>query len=323
MKHFKVTILGVLLTIFLVSCNKEENNKEEKVSRATPQEFASLKEDALKNRKQEFELKEEEDVKTFTSDSGVQVTINRANIKQDGVSVTGKITIDYVEIFEKGDMLVTNKPTMGRLPDGKKALLLSGGEFYIQAYHNGQKADENTVVNLVIPTDLTQSSPSGMILWDGIIDEKGDLTWEKIQGEEVRVIKGDVGPLYNTFFSSFGWTNVDKFYSDTRPKTTLLASVPEGYNYENCSIYLSYDGEESALAHLDTYDDSTKMFSEHYGQIPIGLQCHAIFVSAEGDNWKYAIKAVTITDNGIINFTEQEMQIATETQLTVAINALP
>lgn len=327
MKTIRKTILGVLLTVALVGCNSEKNDELVTPRKATPKEFSSLKESALEKRKQEFKLPEGTNTKTFTSTNGVEMTINRNSITQGGSPVTGEISIVYTEIFKKGDMLVTNKPTMGRLPNGKKALLLSGGEFYIQAHHNGQEVDKQTYINMAIPTNLTTSSTDGMILWDGVIDEKGDLTWEE-QDVKENTAGHDRGVIvegsnYYSIFRSFGWTNVDKFYSDSRPKTTLLASVPEGYDNNNCAIYLSYDGEGSSLAHFDTYDPETKKFSEHYGQIPIGIQCHVIFATAEGDNWKYAVKAVTIEENGVINFTEGEMETGTEDQLAAKINALP
>lgn len=124
-------------------------------------------------------------------------------------------------------------------------------------------------------------------------------------------------------FGSFGWTNVDKFYSDPRPRTTILAAVPTGYDNTNCAIYLSYDGEgQNALAKLDTYNSTTLQFSEHYGQIPIGLACHVIFATEDNGNWRYAIKAVTVAAGDVYTFTLAETTVGTEAQLVAAINAI-
>ena len=88
-------------------------------------------------------------------------------------------------------------------------------------------------------------------------------------------------------------------------------------------MFLSYDGEDAGLANLDTYDPVSGLFSEHYGQIPIWLECHVIFVSEEGGDWKHAVKAVTIIENGVITFTESETSIVTQSQLETIINDLP
>jgi hypothetical protein len=65
----------------------------------------------------------------LTSAKGVSITINGNALTKNGSPVTGPIDITYVEIFDKGSMLVTNKPTMGIMADGKHAMLKSGGEF--------------------------------------------------------------------------------------------------------------------------------------------------------------------------------------------------
>jgi len=133
---------------------------------------------------------------------------------------------------------------------------------------------------------------------------------------------GEANNYYVTF-GTFGWTNVDKFYSDPRPRTTILADAPDGYDNNNSAIYLSYDGEgTNALAKLDTYITATGLFSEHYGQIPIGLKCHVIFVTEDNGQWRYAIKAVTVAANDIYTFTLAETTVGSEAQLVAAINAI-
>ncbi|MCY1239177.1 hypothetical protein D9M72_519560 [compost metagenome] len=220
-------------------------------------------------------------------------------------------------------MLVTNKPTMGRMPNGDISLLISGGEFYINATKNGQQLAISCPMQVIIPANLTGGADTGMSLWDGTIDEDGNLEWDeqdRANGENGIFVEG---PNYYAYFSSFGWTNVDRFYSDPRPKTTILAEAPTGYNFENSAIYLHYDGEGSSLAKLDTFNPTTNQFSEHYGQIPVGLECHVIFVTEDNGQWRYAIKSVTIAANDVYVFTLAETTVGTEAQLIAAINALP
>ena len=130
-------------------------------------------------------------------------------------------------------------------------------------------------------------------------------------------------PDYYPLLNNFGWTNVDRFYSDPNPKTTILVSAPTGYGNQNSAVYLHYDGLGNGLAQLDTYDDDTDLFSEHYGQVPIGLACHIIFITEDNGQWRYAIKSVTITANAIYSFTLSETVVGSETQLIAAINTLP
>ena len=86
---------------------------------------------------------------------------------------------------------------------------------------------------------------------------------------------------------------------------------------------MSVDGEgQNQLAKFDTYNPTTQQFSEHYGQIPIGLVCHIIFATEESGNWRYAIKSVTTTANAVYSFSLAETTVGTEAQMIAAINAI-
>ncbi|KJD31834.1 hypothetical protein PK35_13605 [Tamlana nanhaiensis] len=322
-KHILGTL--VLTTLLFTSCNKNNDDADIKIY-PTAEEFANLQDEALESITQNFEFNAEDGWINLTSENGVNIGINGSCLTLNGNAVTGTVDLEFVELFDKGSMLTTNKPTMGILPNGDKALLISGGEFFIEATQNGEVLETTCNIQLGIPTDLTGGADNDMTLWNGIIDDEGNLAWEEDKRDGPQGDGGGVfteGNQYYAFIGDFGWSNVDRFYNDPRPKTTILVDVPEGYDNTNCSVFLSYDGEDTGLANLDTYDPVGELFSEHYGQIPIGLECHVIFVTEEANDWKYAIKAATIVEDGVITITEGDTSIATQAQLEAAINALP
>lgn len=323
--------LGIVLLVMIVftSCSKDNNDVEEQVVRSTPEAFSNIRAEALAGITQTFQFNADDGVASFTSENGVNITINGSCLTLNGNAVSGQVDLEFVEIFNKGTMLTTNKPTMGVLPNGDKLLLISGGEFLVEVTQNNMPIQTNCGFQLTIPADLTGGADNDMTLWTGVDDDCDgddcDLAWvennkENTTGDEGIAIQGS---QYYAFVNNFGWTNVDRFYNDPRPKTTIQVKAPEGYNQTNSGVYLSYDGEDSGLAKLDIYDEDLNVFSEHYGQIPIGLECHVIFVTEEDANWKYAIKAVTIAENGIITITDDETAIVSEGGLVTLINDLP
>jgi hypothetical protein len=324
--------IGILFlaALSLTSCTNDDGTSNE-LFRPSTGEWYALRSQALDNITQSFTLTAGGGPMTFTTAKGVEFTINGNCLTLNGNPVaSGQIDIKYVEVFDRGTMMVTDKTTMGVLPNGDMALIISAGEFYINATKNGQQLDITCPMQLKIPADLTGGLQTGMSLWDGTIDADGNLDWDEQEpgtgGPQGNGVFGEgVGPnaAYYAFLNDFGWTNVDRFYSDPRPKTTILAQVPTGYNAENCAVYLHYDGEGSALAKLDTFNSTTNQFSEHYGQVPIGLQAHVIFVTEESGNFRYAIKAVTVAAADVYIFTDGETTLGTEAQLIAAINALP
>ena len=304
-----------------VSC--DDSDGDNKIMPPSASEFAAARKQALESRTQNFTATAGTGNIVLTSAKGVKININGNCLTKAGVAVTGAINIEYVELFDKGDMLVTNKPTMGLMPDGKKNLLISGGEFFIKATQGGVALQTSCSMNMLVPTALTDGLDTAMTLWTGLIDDKGELAWgeAKRDANGAGGVQGEVNNYYVSF-GSFGWTNIDKFYSDPRPKTTILVDAPEGYDNTNSAIYLSYDGEgQNALAKLDTYT-AEGLFSEHYGQIPVGLACHIIFATEDNGNWRYAIKGVTTTANAVYTFTLAETTVVTEAQLVAAINAI-
>jgi hypothetical protein len=310
-----------LAAVSFISCD----NTDQPITPATAAQFAALKEVALEAQTQKFTATAGAGVITLTSAKGVTITLNGNCLTKNGNPVTGAIDIKFIELFDKGNMLVTNKPTMGIMPNGDRNLLISGGEFFIKATQGGVDLVANCNINLVVPAALTDGVDNAMTLWKGIIDEKGNLAWADARDAVGTNGKGGVEAGQNSYyvsFGNFGWTNVDKFYSDPRPRTTILVGAPSGYDNTNSSIYLSYDGEgQNALAKLDTYTNAG-LFSEHYGQIPIGLACHIIFATEDNGQWRYAIKAVTIQANDVFHFTMGETTVGTEAQLVAAINAI-
>lgn len=318
----RTSVFLLLTAIAFTGCQKnDDGDSPENTTPPTAMEFKAIQDDALESIKQHFTFEAGNGTVTLTSEKGVTIHIPGDCLTLNGNPVTGTVDLEYAELFDRGTMLVTNKPTMGRMPNGDLGLLISGGEFYINAKQSGQQLAITCSMSLVIPGALTDGVDNAMLLWNGAIDEEGNLVWDRKDEPNGTGGVGVEGTNYYAFFADFGWTNVDRFYNDPRPKTTILVDVPEGFNNENSEVFLSYDGEGSALARLDTYT-AEGLFSEHYGQIPIGLACHVIFVTEENGEWRYAIKAATIAANDIITFSLNESTTGSQAELIAAINAV-
>ncbi|MBG6133050.1 hypothetical protein IWQ47_004286 [Aquimarina sp. EL_43] len=250
-------------------------------------------------------------------------------LDQNGDPVSGSVTIELVEIYDKAKMLLTKMPTNGKRPNGDIETLKSAGEFFVNANQNGNQLQLANAFEIFSPNEdfdpemrLFKAADDGCD--SDVID--CDVVWEENQEGNIDLGQGE-GPNgtgvtgYSGFISNFGWTNIDRWYNDPRPKTVIYVDAPEGYDNTNCNIYVSYDGEPTALALLDTYIEETELFSEHYGLIPIGLEVHFIFVSVQDGEYTYAIQGATITEDHVevIGSTTT----GTEAELITLINGLP
>lgn len=329
MKKFSSLIVLPIFTLVLVFYSCSSENRSSLPSKSS---YGKIKQNTLNSITTNFHVSGTNPDVHLTSPKGVKIYFDTNNLTLNGNPVTGSFDVKYIEIFDNATMVATGKHTMGKMPDGKKAMLVSGGEFYINITKNGQQLELSTPVTLIIPTSLSDDTGGNpdMTLWN--LAEQ-DSVWVQEDFNQVglggvflndgMINTGIDDSTYIAYLNDFGWTNVDCFYEDQRPKTTILASVPTGYTNQNCDIYLHYDGNGNALAELDTYDGSTGLFSEHYGQIPIGLACHIIFASESQGQWRYAIKPATITAGAIYDFTLSETIVCTQDQMIAAIKALP
>lgn len=314
----------IAVAAFFVSCGGDDPASNVTLL-PTANSFNALRDAAIESRTQHFDFQADGTIVTLTSAKGVTIRINTSCLQLNGNTASGNVDLEFMEVFSRGEMAVTNKTTRGITETGTRAMLVSGGEFFVSAYQNGQRLDLTCAVSLDVPTQLSGGLDTEMTLWRELETDTlttADVTWTAVDPENTQDPQGNAlfweGDTYYIYFDAFGWTNCDRFYSFTGPKTAILVDVPEGYDNTNSAVYLSYDGEGNALANLDTYT-TEGLFSEHYGEVPVGLACHVIFISESDGSYRYAIKPVTVAENEIISIALSETTTGTETQLIGAI----
>jgi len=328
-KTFTFQSLAIVAAMALTMSCKDDNNVPD-VGLAAPNAagFQNLRREALADLVQSATFKAEEDIE-FTSEKGAKVFISAGClVDENNNAVTGDVAMSFVEIYDRGNMVAANKPVMGKDASGNLLPLVTGGQYKIEI----KQGDKNLhpgcgFFDVSIPADLTGGLDDDMILWKGQIDDDGNLAWEEAKQAEVVMGRenpdGEFVSSYNIWDNSFGWTNVDRFWSDPREKTQIKVTVPDGYDHKNSGVHLSYQGERNLLAQLDTYDTQGKFFSEHYGFVPIGITLHVIFTSESNGQIVHAIKQATIAKDAVISIAPGDLSTIAKADLVKKINALP
>ncbi|MCF6180514.1 hypothetical protein [Lutibacter sp.] len=318
-------VVGISLLVFVTSCNpKEDIQPPLPDGAALNQRF----DDNRANAVQEFTI----DASTggvITGTQGTKVTFQPNSFGLNGTPVTGNVTVKLIEIYDKASMLLKNKSTLGMRANGDKEVLKSAGEFFINAEQDTNNLELLEMASVESrPIDFADLD-GGMQIFRGDDDTNGNWieTDEDNDGENDNAQIKDGGgangefATYNYDIGDFGWTNLDRWYNFTGPKTQLYIDVPNEFNQENCAVYLSYDGEPTALARMDVWDTALEMFTEHYGMIPIGQQVHIIMVAEINGQLNYAIQGTTIVDGHIEVISS--LTPITQPALEALINGLP
>lgn len=331
--------LTAIAASLLCACSGEETissaEKTNNLRKGVQAEIDGLQQKALNNLTQHYRLYPEQGITSITTKSGVVISVNPKTFTVKGEEVRGAINVEFVEIYRRSQMATANKTTQGvadpeNQTDETEGVdlwpLVSGGEFYVNmTTENGEQIDNGAEYSLTVPSAPTGGTDPGMLAWDGTEDADGNVTWEKktdVNGDPIPVTNGEQGG-YELNLDNFGWANCDRFASYPGPKTTILVDVPATYDDTNCIVYLATEGEENLLARLDHYDAGTELFSEHYGQVPVGLDGYIIFVAGTTAGWSYEIIPVTFTPGLIVNVDPTVMQTGSQTDVENAIDALP
>lgn len=306
-KFLKVSIFSLVL----FSCKSDYDDNL--IYQATTSEaLYSLFESGLQNQTQTFQFNAEDGSTTFTSTNGVNLTIDGSCLLKNGQPVTGQVNIEYIEIFKRSEMFLTNKLTMG-LNGSEKQLLNSGGEFYINATQNGEQLTLNCLIHLEVPTLLTGGTVLQMDAFTGNLDSNGNIIWElapMIERWQASLSSDANQDAYNALLTNFGWFNFDYFQNSSSGTTTITANVPEGYGNGNSLILIATKNIPNSLGSIG-------------GEYPIGLECHLIFVSEKNDLFYYSIlENQTIINNHNISFPLSNMQTATSSELATIIDNL-
>ena len=297
--------------------------------RPSPEAFADLQIEALADRIQLFTVSADSPIELI-GEHGTHLTMGPHQLRTtSGEMVSGDVDIELIEVFDRAGMLAVDMPSQGRNANDEIAQLISGGEHYVNASQDGEDLELAGSFMLQVSTETTGGRDDEMTLFRP--DETDGVWVEEEPNPEAFGIgrmpgadgKGTVDTYWLTS-GEFGWTNIDRWHSDPRPKTEIQVEVPQGYGPDNCGVYMAYVGEGSALARFDTWDENTNRFGEHYGLIPIGLEVHVIFVTESEGEWSYAIQSETVSEDHITTFDDPASLLSGDMDdLSAAINGLP
>ena len=303
-------ILLFLSAFLIISCSDTEN-KTVVVGNNISTTLKNLFNQNTSDLIQTFHMNAADNAITITSSQGVKLEITRLCLRKNNLNVTGIVDFEFIEIFDKGTMLVTNKPTLG-LVGAEKHLLTSGGEFYINATQGGEQLTLTCSMFLNVPTSITGGTDNNMTGFSGEEDADGNIIWDNSTSNEFWASNLSPGATetYNTFVSKFGWFNCDKFISFPNGSTKITAYVPQEYGNGKSLIFLV----------VKNFPNSLGQTSATY---PIGLECSLIFVTENNGSIKYAIKQnIVLTANHQVIFESSEIAAATTAEMVTIINAL-
>jgi len=308
-------MLGV--TLATVSCKKDDPttgpNPDPTVS-PSAQALGSFFANNTNNEKQQFTI-DATSPGSITGSKGTVINFSSNSFEtQSGVVATGSVDIELIEIFSKSEMILLNKPTMANHPSGGLAPLISGGQFKITASQNGEELNLRNGFNYLVTVPAPNGVDPAMDIFYGNNDTD-TVIWDQADSA---LIWGQ-GNEYNAYFDSLDWINLDYFMNQGGQQTTIQVEVPQGFNNQNCALFISFDGLNS-LAML--YNATNNVFtSAPFYTLPVGMDVHFVALSLINNEPHVAIVQTQITNNHYEVI--QQLNQTTDSQFATDLSNLP
>lgn len=284
-----------MLGIALSACKKIKNHNswnEEKLEKFFSKNAADLE--------QRFEIPANTS-KTIVGAKGTKVSFEANSfVTSQGYLVTGTVQIKLIEVFSKSDMLLVNKPTMGKTStDQRIKPLISGGEVFVQAYQDDQPLylAHSKSYQISVPYQ-TVNSQMEIFEWEEIpsgIESTGIAIWNMLDSSDVLAQNN----MYTATFNSFHWVNYDYFANVTGPTTPVRLRITNGLNDKTCKLFYSVDGQNT-LGQFFNYSNGIYSTSPDF-EMPIGMDIHVIALSFKNNKPYFEVISVKVTDNTPIN----------------------
>ena len=327
-----LSVITLLFFVFFTSCSSNKEECEEGLlTYPTPEQIADG--EAYRQSAEECRLPK---VQTYqvSNLTGGEVVANQGTVffinpqtfaNQDGTLIDGNVTLEVLEMFTQGDIIACQLSTNGINPENNIEPLLTEGLFYINITYNNQPVTIIQNIDVFIPSS-NLGNFNHMFLSPSCPDLLCQVLWERDTSVEVIettyiTTTGESVTGYASFLhqnNTFGWHNIGRYLPQDITRTTIYNKAPAGYNKTNSNVFLVYNQDALSVALFEKFDDENKVFTEMHRQLPLNIEANVIFTTKQNQEFLYASKPVTITENKITT----TLDINSEQEEETLINAL-
>ena len=256
---------------------------------------------------------------TITGNRGTIVGFNANTfVTMSGAPVTGNVTIELKEIYDKKNMLLSNMPTNAELyPGGPKEPLISAGEFYVHATQGSAelKLGPGQTFSVFLPSATTPNPQ--MTLFDGAAELDTALWTPNVDSSTSIVLPSPPAPQgYFATCDSLDWGNADCFLNSPN-YTNITMNISGTFDPQEIKAFVWYDNVNVLWSCWDAFNATAGTYSDNH--VASGLPAHLIVISVKDGVLYTAILGVTTSTNGVYNLT---MTQSDETTFTNALTAL-
>lgn len=261
-------------------------------------------------------------IESFSNENGIQIITSNSSVidipenafSLNGEIVQGTIDFEYLELFDKGLMMLYGIPTTTNTD-----FLKSDGVFHFAASQNGEALTlaENKFINVKVVND----NPGQEIRLFFGDDDEGNFLWEEAEAfadgintiwPSDWVVEDSTGMSiegigYQFIVSELTWINCDYYYNiPDELKTSVCVQLPQQlYGNTNTVVYMIDNNEDTFTTLVG--DPNTKEFCEPYDLTPIGLDVTFVSITQLGNGeYRFGTESAVITEGFLTGISPEE-----------------
>ncbi|MEO5645502.1 MAG: hypothetical protein ABIQ40_01590 [Bacteroidia bacterium] len=322
MKTFSKTLLltSIVAAMAFTGCKKDETPEPTPTPTPIPAaSLASLNAFFTSNgaQTQTFTINNNS-LQTITGSRGTMVGFAANSfVTLAGAPVTGNVTIELREIYDKKNMLLSNITTNAeQFPSGPQAPLISGGEFYVHATQGNAtlKLAPGVTYSVFLPSAATPSP--AMSLFDGTITPSG-IQWGPNLDSNTAISPSSAPLGYFAYCDSLDWGNADQFFNNPT-YTSIHVNVSGTFDPAQIKAYVWYDNVNGVWSFGNAFNSTTNIYSDNH--TGTGVPLHIVVISVQNGLLYTGIVSGTATGNDVFNVTLTQ---TTEAAFTATLSTLP
>jgi hypothetical protein len=240
---------------------------------------------------------------TVTGAKGTTLVFPPASfINKNGEAETGMVSLSLTELLDKRDIIFS-----GVFTEANGQLLVSGGELLI---HAKDKNGEDLKINRQLPGGANQGirvevpnvmkAGGDMRLFvrqerqGGNQSNDNPMTWTPAPYAPF----GNGANSYLFNLPDFSWVNIDRFYNDPRPKTTVTCSpvFKDDNNVSNLEVMIVFK-DVSTVCPIP-FRPSLQLFESYHDAVPVGSGVIVVMIGKDsGGHIQFGKKDVVVSGN--------------------------
>lgn len=193
---------------------------------------------------------------------------------QDGNPVSGTVIIELVEIYDRGGMIMHQKPTISN-----NQLLVSGGEVYIKATQDEAELTYNGAYIAFPNTNAVVDEMQLFVFTDG--------TWATLDPDSSLTPVPGAPPEYiGKLPGNFNWINCDYFYNNPNPPVPIHVNLSGVSPGDSTLLYIVFT-DFLSVAGAYPVNGSTNDYV--WSNCPTGVNIKLVGISWNNGSFKAAV----------------------------------